>query len=90
MKQVVYKYPLNFLGEHTLKLPVGAIILCISVQHGTLQLWALVDKEEERTEERLIATYPTGQPFAEEAVYIDTFYLNDKALVFHAFEIFRN
>lgn len=86
----VYKYTLNTQDEQVLDLPMNAQLLTVGTQNGIPQLWALVDIEEERTEERKIIIRGTGHDIDEDAVkeYIATFTMSQGRLVFHVFEIY--
>lgn len=85
----VHKYPLQMLGEEILALPQGAQILHVAEQHGSMQLWALVNPEQAQTEDRVIRVAGTGHPIDDRRgrlVFINTFMMRGGALVFHAFE----
>lgn len=45
MNKTIYKYPLDVTDVQEIKLPVGAEILTVQAQNGTLCLWALVDPQ---------------------------------------------
>jgi len=63
MTRVIFKYSMRFQGnECTLQLPKGAEILTIDYQSHQPQLWAEVNTEEEKTEERTFVVYGTGSP----------------------------
>ncbi len=84
----ILKYLLYANAAQTLWLPIGAKILTVQVQHGSPQLWALVDETRVMTEERIIGVYTTGETFPNNLeTYIATFQLEQGAFVFHAFEL---
>lgn len=80
----IYKYSLDICGVQIIEMPAGARPLCIQVQNGAVQLWAMVDSDKE-LEHRSIVMLGTGwrveQP--EELDYIDTVQLGN--FVWHFF-----
>lgn len=88
MVQTIHKYAINTLAD-TYKLPKGAQILCVQVQHGRPYMWALVDPAAPMVA-RGIVVYGTGfdVPRRNAAVehYIGTVQLNDGGLVWHIFD----
>lgn len=86
-EQVVYKYPLNPMQtRQTITLPVGAQILSVQLQNLGMMLWALVDPESKKTEERSICIYGTGHAIYHDVRHISTLLINDGTLVLHVFE----
>ena len=84
----IYKYPLSVIDSQVVKLPRGASILCVQVQHDTPQLWALVDVDESHHDERTIRIADTGHPLASPTGhYLGTFQLHDGSFVGHVFEV---
>ena len=84
----VYKYKLEIADYQTVTLPAGAKILCIKTQHGEACLWALVDPNQEMTEDVTLRCAGTGHPITEENLeYIDTVLMYKDALVFHFFKV---
>ena len=83
--QTIYKYPLSpHIG---VDLPVGAEILTVQMQHGAAWLWAKIDTDQHKTENRKIRCYGTGHKMnGVPAKYIGTFQIDNGALVFHVFE----
>lgn len=83
----IFKYALPVTDEVRIAMPKGAEILSIQVQHGTPQIWALVDPQapDERRHFRVIGT---GHPIEDHANlrYIATFQYAG-GLVFHVFEV---
>ena len=74
----------------TLDIPKEAEILAVQEQHGSGQIWILLDPEAP-TISRSFVIAMTGQPLGDTAVgknnYIDTFQLKTKGLVLHLFEV---
>ncbi len=85
MNRTIYKYPITHAGRANIKMPEGARILDIQVQHGKPVLWAMVDTSASEVYRRL-AVYGTGRDVDyPEANYLGTF--QDLAgLVFHVFD----
>ena len=83
--KLVYKYEVNMQGRTLL--PIGAEILRIESQHGTIQLWALIEPDN-TFEARAILIAATGELLPENAAlrHINTFLMDDGNYVFHAFE----
>jgi len=82
---IVYKYQLQVTDKQTVIMPSDRKILSVQVQGGIPCLWAMVDPDSE-DETVGIITIGTGHP-APDGVdeFIDTYQLNDGALVFHVF-----
>ena len=81
----VYKYTLYPDGK--IEMPLGAEILSTAFQGEELQIWAVVDMEEERKEDRYFHVFGTGHDIniaPESMVFVGTVFLNN--LVFHVFE----
>lgn len=86
MNKVIYKYPLQIIDEQAVQLPSGAQVLTAQVQHGLLQLWALVDTSQPIAVIRL-RIVGTGHDFpdADQWRYLSTVQVDGGALVFHIF-----
>ena len=85
--KVIYKYTLEVTDEQEVKMPAGAQILCVQVQHGRPTLWALVDPEK-KLEDRRFFVHGTGNPIHSDAkvkCYIGTVQIN--GFVWHVFEM---
>jgi len=86
----IYKYQIPIEDYFTLELPKQARILTIQIQREMPQLWAIVDPEAEK-ETRYFRLSGTGHPLGEDYLriinYIETFQMENGALVFHLFEI---
>lgn len=85
--KVVYKYTLQAVSRQTVALPVGAQILSVAEQKGQVCLWALVDKDEVKEEDRTIICVGTGhtEPNLGELRFFGTVLLRGGALVYHFF-----
>lgn len=83
----IFKYTLSLTGLQFVVMPAGATLLTAQMQHGSPQLWAIVDDDRD-DEIRSIAIYGTGQSIPEEhsGAYLGTFQMDDGALVLHVFE----
>lgn len=83
---VIYKYPVEL--KMTLELPLDATVLTVQMQHGTAQMWVLLNPEAPTTP-RHFTVYGTGQTIPKTvtaATYIGTFQVDHGALIFHLFE----
>lgn len=84
----IFKYPLS-LCSPSLKLPFGAEVLSVQVQHDVPCLWALVDDEALVFVERDIRCYGTGHHVGvanEPHRFLGTIQLEGGDLVLHFFE----
>jgi hypothetical protein len=89
MSREIWKWPLFVSDLQSLSLPAGAQVLCVQVQAGEPQLWALVDSGAQR-EERHFATYCTGNPIPDGmGTYVGTYQIQGGDFVFHVFEVAR-
>ena len=91
MNTVIWKYPLDWIGEQYINMPAGAEILTAQTQGADLCLWALVNPEEPWLG-RHLRLIGTGQPVtnASGLRYISTVQIahaGDPAFVFHLFEV---
>lgn len=85
----VFKYPIKMGDYFDVCLPKGAKILKIDCQFNNPQMWALVDPTRPN-EKRSFRIAGTGHPIyenSEQLNFIDTFKMNDGALIFHIFEV---
>lgn len=90
--KTIYKYPIQVITENLVIMPKGADILTVQVQKGIPFIWALVDKEQENQETKIIEVFGTGHDIHElmhrqTRKYIDTFQLHQGELIFHVFEV---
>lgn len=91
MERRVYKYELPIDDHVIVEMPTGAKILSVHEQHGSVQIWALVDPSEARTQKRAFRIAGTGHPieYTDQFAFIGSVHLNYGALVFHVFEFKR-
>jgi hypothetical protein len=92
MTQAVWKFPIPVVDHFELNMPEGAKPLCVMVQNGAPQMWALVDLDANRRERplvrRLFRFAGTGHPITDKIIaHIGSFQMADCALVFHVFEV---
>lgn len=81
----IWKWPLEVTDRQVIMMPVGADALCVQLQQGAPQLWALVQTDAP-TEQRAFYVVGTGHHMpAAATAFIGTFQLADGALVFHVF-----
>lgn len=62
--KTIWKFPLVITGMQPVRLPQGAEILSVQIQHGIACLWALVDSDAE-IEETTLRIFGTGHPVDE-------------------------
>ena len=86
MSKAIWKFPA--LGPlFTAKMPIGSRVLSVQSQHGSPQMWALVDPEKS-TELRQFAFYGTGHPMPDDpGKFVGTFQVDGGDLVFHLFDV---
>ncbi len=86
MSKTIWKYLAGVGGRWTQLMPAGAEILSVQAQHGDVQMWALVDANRP-SEPREFVAYGTGHPMPNDpGKFIDTFQIENGALIFHVFE----
>ena len=84
--KTIWKFPLEVTDNNVIKMPKGAQILSVQVQHNIPCLWAAVDPEAE-LETRTIFTVGTGHPISLDAGrFIGTYQLNYGRFMGHVFE----
>ena len=82
----VFKYPIDVTDDQTIVLPPDAELLKIMVQHDVPCMWVRVDTSKAVVpwEFKLVGTgHPA--PSYETHIYVDSFMIEDGALVFHLF-----
>jgi len=87
--RTVWKYPVPLEDRFTLKMPIGAQVLCVQIQREAVRLWALVHPGRSM-EEREFYAFGTGHPInvSESSLrYVDTYQMLEGALVLHLFEV---
>jgi hypothetical protein len=87
--QCVYKYPI-LPGRFAHQMTARADMLCVRVQQGQPQMWALVDTSAPPQPRYFIAV-GTGAPIDERIIsHVGTFEVEEDAtapLIFHVFEV---
>jgi hypothetical protein len=84
----IWKFPLEITDEQTVTAPVGALPLTAQFQHGSLQLWALVNDKSQIMAPLRIGIFGTGNPLPDApGRYLSTFQLDGGALIFHVFAL---
>jgi len=90
VSKTVWRYAIPVADDFTLMMPKGARPLCIQVQDDIPCLWALVDPTQQEVGRRFRLA-GTGHPLTYDTetilIHIDTFQIEDGALVFHIFEV---
>jgi hypothetical protein len=99
--KAIWKFPIyNLTVDRTdvtsvkppVEMPIGATVLYVACQDGSICVWAEVETSEVNIERRDFYIYKTGQLMIESEMrrqYIGTFFLNEGAKVYHVFEIFH-
>ena len=84
--KTIWKFTLEITYEQTVEMPTGAALLCVQIQGGKPQLWALVDPSAPR-ESRTIITLDTDEPAPDRfGAYLGTYQTHRGAVVSHVFE----
>jgi hypothetical protein len=86
--KTIYKYPMPIVDELTKELPAGSQLLCVQMQRGEPQLWAVVDTDQPPVA-RDFRWVGTGHPFdlGTHCAYIGTVQISEGLRVFHLFEV---
>lgn len=89
MAKVVYKYELDPDKIET-DLPIGAKVLSVGAQGGSMFIWALVDPSA-KTEVRKFVVVGTGHKMVDAEIdklqFIGTAHMHGGRLVWHVFEM---
>lgn len=83
----IYKYKVEMSEDFLIRMPKGAEVLSVQVQHGRVQIWARVDTSQPEVPYRF-GVHGTGHElydFTENAPFIGTFQIAEGSLVFHLF-----
>lgn len=80
---LIYKYDLPTGYGCTIKMSKGAQVLCLQIQGHTPRIWALVNPDEKRIEDRTFRIFGTGHsiPNDKSLRYIGTYQELGGALV---------
>jgi len=86
----IWKFALSTGTSTAVEMPAGANVLCVEAQHGSSFLWAIVDATAPK-ETRNFRVYGTGHEIKdiERLKFINTFFVDGKNFVFHAFEVLK-
>jgi hypothetical protein len=84
--RTIYKYPLETgqFNDVSIRLPEGATIRRVAIQHNTPTLWAEIDTEAKLVV-RHLRVHGTGHPIPAGAVYVGTW--DDGPFVWHLYEL---
>jgi len=85
MSRSVWKFEIQVDDEFTLRMPKGAEMLHVEVQHDKPCLWALVEPANER-EERTFYVHGTGHPVRPGVEHVGSFVLMGGSFVGHLFQ----
>ena len=90
MKKRIFKYPIRIEDIQSIKLPIGAEILCVQTQNNEPFIWALVDPSTDadmmsHTFELFGTGHEVTYDMGIESKYIGTFQLHGGDLIFHLF-----
>lgn len=83
----IFKYPLPVRDLVFLDLPLGAQVLSVAVQEGSIVLYALIDDAEKQTDRQAFRVVGTGH-LCEDVLgmrFLGTVNLHNGALMFHIF-----
>lgn len=86
--KTIYKYVLKATDVQTIELPLESQLLSAKEQRNDIVLYALVESDEERSEEYQILAYGTGHDITtnlSDYLFLDTVLLNNGSLAFHFF-----
>jgi len=86
--KTVYKYKVNPEDSFCIRMPAGAEVLTVQMQHGVPHIWALVNPDRDiPVVARRFHLVGTGQPFPNAlGKFIGTFQILEVNLVLHLFE----
>lgn len=86
----IFKYELEITDLAAVSMPAGAKLLCVQMQHGVPQIWALVDERRPAVARRF-RVVGTGHPLAAtdlvfSSAYVGSVQTHGGALIFHVFD----
>lgn len=85
--KTIWKVEVDVAQDVPIRVPKGARILTLHVQHDRPCIWFLCDPKAEMVE-RKIFWYGNGHPVPDRpGEYLGTILLHNGTLVFHAFEV---
>uniref|UniRef100_A0AAU6W0F6 DUF7352 domain-containing protein n=1 Tax=Pseudomonas phage Nican01 TaxID=3138540 RepID=A0AAU6W0F6_9CAUD len=84
----VHKYPVQMLEDFSVRMPFGAEVIHVAMQHGQPFMWARVDTDQHEVSYDFgvfgTGHKMTGFPVAE-APHLGSFMMHNENLVFHLF-----
>jgi len=86
--KAIYKYELNGDTLQTVLLPADSTVLSVVEQHQDIVMYAVVDVEQENTQEIVFLLLGTGQDFdntLDGYSFLNTVKLSDGAIMVHVF-----
>ena len=86
MSRKIWKFQLAFTTPQQIKMPAGAEILHVGVQHGNICLWAAVDATAPVTGRRFALVGTDHETPEGAANYLGTVQLTGGALILHVYE----
>jgi len=84
----IFKYKLNIIDSQYIPMPQGSQILSVKEQNGTLNIWAIVDINNDNIKNRWFYIFGTGNEFdisLDDAKFIGTVVMSN-GLVWHVFD----
>ncbi|TNE75026.1 hypothetical protein EP331_00220 [bacterium] len=86
MEKTIWKFQLETTDYQEIEMPYQSKILCVQVQNGTPNIWALVDPKSPLVK-RAFDIFGTGHPvdYNVKREYIGTYQLHGGSLVLHVF-----
>lgn len=82
--QTIYKQQLELTDKQNITIPLDSRFLSVQIQHGSICIWYLLNKEQKETTDLTIHIYGTGHPIEEQVgTYLDTVQMGP--LVWHVF-----
>ncbi len=84
----IFKYPIPVEDRPLVRMPRGAQILTLQIQHGIPCLWTLVPDVDAPMVEPRFRLFGTGHDMDDTIglTYVGTYQMSGGALVFHLFE----
>ena len=79
----IWKYPLPHISSHDMRMPSGAELVHVEVQHDVITIWAIVDPAAPLADRR-IEVYGTNHDIAPEHIYVGS--LQHGPFVWHVFD----
>lgn len=90
MSRAIYKYKVAPVSHSVVRVPIGAELLHVRVQHNALYIWALVEPDQKEMESKIFRIVGTGKPIEEPREllhYWGTFFIDNGGITYHVFEM---